>query len=429
MPGSSATGRSALRKTGPLGPLAEREFRLLFSGQLVSLLGTAVAPIALAFAVLDLTGSKTDLGLVLTATWVPQLLLVLFGGVFADRLPRHLVMVGSNLLSGLAQGGIAVLLLTHHAQLWQLVVLQVFRGIAMAFFFPAVQGLIPETVSPSLLQQANALLGMTKNGANIFGAALGGVLVATAGPGWALGFDGATYLISAAILAAMRLKRAERVETPSVWRELAEGWSEFSSRTWLWAVVASAAVGNTVWMGASLVLGPLVAKEYLGGAASWGIIMASQGAGLLAGGLLLLRFRPQRLLLVGMGAFSVAALPIFFLASLRSTPVIAAGYFIAGVSLEIFSILWAMAIQQNVPQEKLSRVSAYDALGSIVFIPLGLSLAGPVADAVGLTNALWGAGLLGTAATVAALGVRDVRELRRRDDEVPVVEPAWEAIS
>jgi predicted MFS family arabinose efflux permease len=388
-----------------------------------------VAPIALAFAVLDLTGSKTDLGLVLTAIWVPQLLLVLFGGVFADRLPRHLVMVGSNLLSGLAQGGIAVLLLTHHAQLWQLIVLQVFRGIAMAFFFPAVQGLIPETVSPSLLQQANALLGMTKNGANIFGAALGGVLVATAGPGWALGFDGATYLISAAILAAMRLKRAERVETPSVWRELAEGWTEFSSRTWLWAVVASAAVGNTVWMGASLVLGPLVAKEYLGGAASWGIIMASQGAGLLAGGLLLLRFRPQRLLLVGMGAFSVAALPVFFLASLRSTPVIAAGYFIAGVSLEIFSILWAMAMQQNVPQEKLSRVSAYDALGSIVFVPLGLSLAGPVADAVGLTNALWGAGLLGTAATVSALGVRDVRELRRRDDEVPAVEPAWEAIS
>jgi predicted MFS family arabinose efflux permease len=388
-----------------------------------------VAPIALAFAVLDLTGSKTDLGLVLTAIWVPQLLLVLFGGVFADRLPRHLVMVGSNLLSGLAQGGIAVLLLTHHAQLWQLIVLQVFRGIAMAFFFPAVQGLIPETVSPSLLQQANALLGMTKNGANIFGAALGGVLVATAGPGWALGFDGATYLISAAILAAMRLKRAERVETPSVWRELAEGWTEFSSRTWLWAVVASAAVGNTVWTGASLVLGPLVAKEYLGGAASWGIIMASQGAGLLAGGLLLLRFRPQRLLLVGMGAFSVAALPIFFLASLRSTPVIAAGYFIAGVSLEIFSILWAMAMQQNVPQEKLSRVSAYDALGSIVFVPLGLSLAGPVADAVGLTNALWGAGLLGTAATVSALGVRDVRELRRRGDEVPAVEPAWEAIS
>jgi len=304
----------------------------------------------------------------------------------------------------------------------------VLRGIAMAFFFPAVQGLIPETVGPGLLQQANALLGMTKNGANIFGAALGGVLVATAGPGWALGFDAATYLASAVILAGMHLQRAERLEAPSVLLELAEGWSEFSSRTWLWAVVASAAVGNTVWMGASLVLGPLVAKQYLGGAASWGVIMASQGAGLLAGGLLLLRFHPQRLLLVGMGSFSVAALPLFFLASVRSTPVIAAGYFVAGVSLEIFSITWAMAMQQNVPQEKLSRVSAYDALGSIVFVPLGLSLAGPVADAVGLTQALWGAAVLGTVATVAALAVRDVRDLRRRDDEVPVIEPAWEAV-
>jgi MFS family permease len=154
MPASSATGRSKLRR---LGPLAEREFRLLFTGQLVTLLGTAVAPIALAFAVLDLTHSGTDLGLVLAAAGVPQLLLVLFGGVFADRLPRHLVMVGSNLLSAAAQGAIAVLLLTHHAQLWQFLALQVVRGTATSFFFPASQGLIPQTVSTYQLQQANAL--------------------------------------------------------------------------------------------------------------------------------------------------------------------------------------------------------------------------------------------------------------------------------
>ena len=387
-----------------------------------------MAPIALAFAVLDLTGSKTDLGLVLTAMWVPQLLLVLFGGVFADRLPRNLVMVGSNLLSGAAQGTIALLILTHHAELWQLIVLQVVRGISMAFFFPASQGLIPETVRPGLLQQANALLGMTKNGANILGAGLGGVLVATAGPGWALAFDGATYVVSAAVLAFMRLHRAHRLETPSVLHELAEGWSEFASRTWLWVVVAAAAVGNTVWMGATMVLGPLVAKQYLGGAASWGLIMASQGAGLLAGGLLLLRFRPQRLLLVGMGAFSLAALPIVFLASLRSTPVIALGYFVAGMTLEIFSIMWAIALQQYVPLEKLSRVSAYDALGSIVFVPLGLSLAGPLADAIGLTQALWLAAALGTASTLAALCVRDVRDLRRRDQAPIVAEPILEGV-
>jgi MFS family permease len=148
-----------LREDGPLGPLVEREFRLLFSGQLVSLLGTAVAPIALAFAVLDLTGSKTDLGLVLTANWVPQVLLVLFGGVFADRLPRNLVMVGSNLVSGGGQAAIAILLLTHHAALWQLIAIQVVRGSAMAFFFPASQGLVPETVRPACSSRRTRCLG------------------------------------------------------------------------------------------------------------------------------------------------------------------------------------------------------------------------------------------------------------------------------
>src|SRR5262249_39912051 len=151
------------------------------------------------------------------------------------------------------------------AELWQLIAIQVVRGSAMAFFFPASQGLVPETVRPSLLQQANALLGMAKNGTIILGAALGGVLVATAGSGWALAFEGATYVASAAVLAAMHLPRADRLETPSFLAELKEGWGEFSSRTWIWVVVACAAVGNTVWMGASQVLGPLVAKQYLGG--------------------------------------------------------------------------------------------------------------------------------------------------------------------
>jgi MFS family permease len=387
-----------------------------------------VAPIALAFAVLDLTGSKTDLGLVLTANWVPQIILVLFGGVFADRLPRNLVMVGSNLVSGVGQATIALLLLTHHAELWQLIAIQIVRGSAMAFFFPASQGLVPEAVRPSLLQQANALLGMTKNGTVILGAALGGVLVATAGSGWALAFDGATYIASAAVLGAMHLPRADRIETPNVLCELAQGWHEFSSRTWLWVIVACAAVGNTVWMGASQVLGPLVAKEYLGGAASWGLILACQGVGLLVGGLLMLRFHPRRPLFVGMGFFTVAALPIVFLASLRSTPVIAFGYFVAGVSLEIFSVAWATALQEHVPLEKISRVSAYDALGSLVLVPIGLSLAGPVADAIGLTEALWLAAILGTSSTLIGLTVRDVRDLRRREVKPRVAEPALESV-
>ena len=412
MQGSIATGPSGAR--GRLGPLGEREFRFLFSGQLVSLLGSAVAPIALAFAVLDLTGSAADLGLVLAATWVPQVLLVLFGGVFADRLPRNLVMVGSNVVSGVAQGAIALLLLADRAELWQLIVLQVVRGVATAFFFPASQGLVPQTVSPDRLQQANALLGMTRNGTNILGAALGGVLVAAAGPGWALAFDGVTYLASAVILAFMRLPRVQRTGAPSVLRELREGWSEFASRTWLWTVVAAAAVTNVVLVGSSQVLGPLVAKESLGGAAAWGAIIACQGVGLLVGGLLMLKFQPRRPLFVGVGSFLVAGLPLVLLATVDSTAVIAFGYLLFGVSVEIFSITWATSLQEHVPLDKPSRVSAYDTLGSVIFVPLGLTIAGPVADAIGLGEALWLGAIIGTATTLAALSVRDVRDLRAR---------------
>ena len=419
MPASSGTGRRRLRRRR-LGPLAEREFRLLFTGQLVSLLGTAVAPIALAFAVLDLTGSKTDLGIVLAANWVPQLVLILFGGVFADRLPRHLVMVGSNVVSGAAQASIAALLLTGTARLWHLIALQVLRGAAFSFFFPASQGLVPETVAPTLLQQANALLGISRNATNVLGAALGGVLVAAASPGWALAFDAGTYLASALVLGAMCLPpRVRTVEAPNVFRELAEGWTEFVSRRWLWAIVAAAGIGNIAWMGGSAVYGPLVARDSLGGAAAWGAIVASEGAGLLLGGLLLLRWRPRRPLFVGTAALATGAIPLLCLASLRSTAVIAAAFLVAGVALELFNTSWATALQEHVPLEKLSRVSSYDALGSFVFIPLGLSIAGPIADAIGLTHALWLAAAVDLGAMLSVLAVREVRELRRIEP-VPV---------
>jgi predicted MFS family arabinose efflux permease len=402
-----------------LGPLAEREFRLLFTGQLVSLLGSAVAPIALAFAVLDLTHSASDLGFVLAAGWVPQLLLVLFGGVFADRLPRHLVMVGSNLLSAAAQGAIALLLLTHHAELWHLLVLQVVRGVATSFFFPASQGLVPQTVPTAELQQANALLGLTRNTTGILGSALGGALVALAGPGWAIAFDGATYGASALVLAGMRLPRATPLEAGGILRELADGWSEFASRAWLWSTVVAAGFGNMAAVGGAMVLGPLVAKQSLSGAGSWAAILACEGAGFLFGGLLLLRWQPHRPLLVGESALLVWALPLVFLASVRSTPAIAAGFFLSGLALEIFNVAWSTALQQHVPLEKLSRVSAYDALGSFVFIPLGLTIIGPIADALGLSETLWLAAGVCVAATLGALSVRDVRELRRKDEPPP----------
>lgn len=398
-----------------LGPLAERQFRLLFSGQLVSMLGSAVAPIALAFGVLDLTGSKSDLGFVLAANWVPQLVLILLGGVFADRLPRHFVMVGANAVSAASQGAIAVLLLTGTAKLWHLIVLQVLRGAAFSFFFPASQGLVPQTVPVAQLQRANVLFSMTRNGTTIVGAALGGALVAATSPGWALAFDGATYLGSALIFLGMRLPpRAATIEAPNMLRELAEGWSEFVSRRWLWTIVVAAGVGNMAWISGN-VYGPLVAKESLGGAAPWGAISACEAAGLLLGGVLLLRYRPRRPLLVGTAALLSGALPLLFLASVRSTVAIGAAYVLAGLALEVFNTTWTTTLQEHIPLEKLSRVSSYDALGSFVFIPLGLSIAGPVADAIGLTHALWLAAAVTSGSMLSALAVRDVRELRARD--------------
>jgi predicted MFS family arabinose efflux permease len=380
------------------------------------MLGSAVAPIALAFGVLDLTGSKTDLGFVLAANWVPQLVLILFGGVFADRLPRNLVMVGANAVSALAQGTIAFLLLTGHARLWHLIALQVLRGAAFSFFFPASQGLVPQTVPIGELQPANVLFSMTRNGTNIVGAALGGALVAATSPGWALAFDGATYLVSAVIFAGMRLPpRAASIEAPNMLRELAEGWSEFVSRRWLWTIVVAAGFGNMAWITGN-VYGPLVAKQSLGGPAPWGAIAACEGVGLLLGGFLLLRYRPGRPLFVGTAALATGALPLLFLANWRWTPAIAAAFLFAGLSLEVFNTTWTTVLQEHIPLEKLSRVTSYDALGSFVFIPLGLTVAGPVADAIGLTHALWLAAAVVTGSMLSALTVRDVRDLRRRDE-------------
>jgi len=336
-------------------------------------------------------------------------------------------MVGSNAVNAAAQAGMATLFLTGHARIWHLIALQVVRGAAVAFFFPASQGLVPETVPRGLLQQANVLLGMSRNGTTILGAALGGVLVAVSSPGWALAFDAATYLASAIVLAGMRLpRRLASVEAPNILHELAEGWSEFVSRRWLWTIVVGAGFGNMAAFGATAVYGPQVADISLGGAAAWGAISACEGVGLLVGGLILLRYRPARPLFIGVAVLLVWPLPLFFLASLRSTAAIAAGYLLAGIALELFNTSWATALQQHVPLEKLSRVSSYDALGSFVFIPLGLTIAGPVAGAIGLTHALWLAAAAATVSTLCELAVREVRELRRMDD-VPAAEPAWEA--
>ncbi len=404
--------------TAALAPLRHRPFRLLFAGRLASLAGSAVAPIALAFAVLEIGGSATDLGIVLAVGTLPQIALFLFGGVIADRLPRNLVMVGSDVVSAAAQSVVAVLVLTGEAEIWHLAALNAVRGAATAFFFPAAQGLTPQTVPNDELQEANALLRLTFAGTNIVGAALGGILVAVVGPGWALAWDALTYLVGGAFIAAIRVPSTRVVQAgSSVLRELREGWAEFSGRTWLWTIVAAAAFGNMANQIGFNVLGPVIADTELGGARAWGLIVAAMGVGFLLGGLTAFRVRPRRPLYFGQVVMVLGAGAMVGLALGLPTWGVALGAVVSGAAFELFGVFWELTLQQHVPRDRLSRVASYDALGSFVAIPVGQLLAGPLAAAVGVTTAVWLAVGVYVFAQGAVLLVPDVRRLERTDLE------------
>ncbi len=403
-----------MRHSTAVAPLREREFRLLFAGRTISLVGSAIAPVALAFAVLDLTGSKTDLGLVLACREIPLILFLLVGGIWADRLPRNKVMTSANVVSAFAQASAAALLITGNAEIWHLAALASVNGGASAFFFPASAGVTPQTVPSTLLQDANALLALAMSSASIGGAALGGFLVAAFDPGWAIAIDAGTYLLGGSMIALMRLPAIAANETPRFLSELAVGWREFRSRDWLWSIVLQFSLLLMVTIGAFSVLGPVIADEELGGAKAWGAILTAEAAGLVAGGLLGLRFRPRRMLLAATLGILLGPLPLVALGLGLSLPAIIAAAFVAGIGIEIFNLLWNTTVQQEIPPETISRVYSYDALGSLGLVPLGLALAGPVADAVGVEATLLGAAAIGMAVTLAVLAVPGVRTLERR---------------
>lgn len=372
-----------------------------------------MAPVALAFGVLTtLHGSPTDLGIILAARMVPTVCFILLGGVLGDRLPRNVVMVGSNLVSGASQAVSAALLLTGTASVAALAALAAVNGLSSAFFMPASEGIVPQVVSPDILQEANALLRLSLNATNILGAAIGGLVVAAASPGWAIAVDAVSFFVAAAATASMRLPQAI-AGARSVLQDLRDGWRDFWSRTWLWAIVIQFGVVNAAQTGAIDVLGPKVAKEHLGGAAAWGAFLTATSVGLVTSGLVLMRWRPRRLLLAATWAVFPFALPLAALAVPVPGAVLAATGFVWGFSSEIFGVMWTVAMQQQIPREKLSRVLSYDMLGSFVLMPIGVAAAGPVAAVVGERATLAGCAVLTVAATAPVLLSRDVRSLTR----------------
>ena len=400
--------------TVPSGPLRSRNFRLLLACDVISAIGTAVATVALPFAVLRIGGSASDVGYVAAAYLVPLIGFLLLGGVVADRLPRHQVMVAANALQALAQAASAALLLTGHARVWELAALAALRGVGTGFYFPASEGLLPHTVPADQRAPANALDRIGRNSGQIGGAALGGLLVGLAGPGWGLAADAVSFAVAGALRAGMRFPALPQTPRTGLVHELREGWRDFISRRWLWAIVAQFAFVVAVLAGTQSVLGPLVADAHLGGARSWGLILAAEGVGAVAGGFIMIRYRPRRMLLAASLAVPADCVFLLALAVPLSVPVIAAAAFLTGVCVEVFSVNWATAMQQEIPPAMLSRLSSYDALGSFALAPVGTVVAGPLASSFGTGPVLLAGAVLVAALTGAVLLVPEVRQLQRQ---------------
>ena len=370
--------------------LREREFRRFFIGQAASLLGDGFVNVAIAFAVLELTGSVADVGFVFAARTAFLAVFLLIGGVVADRLPRRAVMIGSDVVRFGSQGLLAALLLSGHAHLWQLLVLQAVHGTASAFFMPAITGLIPQTVGPEHLQEANALRWSADSAGRVVGPAIAGVLVATIGAGAALAVDSGSFAVSALFLASLRLPPHKVRERQSIVRELAEGWHAFRATTWLLTANVLAAFANMLLFAPFFVLGPAVAKRFLGGAGSWALIVSAFGIGSIAGGALAYRLRPRHPIATGLALVVLFAPPLAALALHAPAWVTAPLAFFAGAELTLGNTLWETTLQNVVPEHLLSRLVAYDWLTALVFQPIGQALIGLVAAEVfGLGETLW----------------------------------------
>jgi MFS family permease len=396
-------------------------FRLLFWGQALSTVGDRITPVAIAFAVLEL-GDATDLGIVLAAGGIPFALFSIAGGVVSDRVGRREVMVASDVARALAQALTASLLLTGQAEVWMLVVLSAVYGTAAAVFMPAMMGLIPQTVEPERLQQANALLGFTRSVATVAGPALAGIVVALAGPGEAIALDAVTFVISALCLVALRPEGAghdTEGEDPFMARMRA-GWREVRARPWLsYGLVAMAAYHVCV-LPAVFVLGPVLAEEELSGATSWATIVTCFGLGTVIGNLLALRVRLRRPVFVAAAALVGAATQAAIIGSGLGTAGIAALELVAGVAVSLFFTLWDTSIQEQVPPHAVSRVSSYDFAVSLGLMPIGMAVAGPAADAFGVHATLFGMSVLGVVAALAWLAAPGVRAVRPKGMEPAV---------
>ena len=387
--------------------------RLFFIGQTASQIGSGMAPVAIVFAVLA-HGTASDVGYVLAAGTVPLVILLLVGGVVGDRMSRRKLMLQSDSLRTFAECALGLWVLLGNPPLWGFMALAALMGIGQAFFNPALTGIVPQMLNDEKLQQGNALNGISNSSGGVIGPAIAGVIVAVSSPGWAILIDGLTYLVSVVSLAMIRIDWQASEDSDSFISLLRQGWREFWSRTWLWAIVVEASFVNALFA-SFLVLGPVVAKQSLGGAKSWGAILAAEGLGAVVGGIIMLRVHPRRPLLVATLSALVFPVPLFFVAARSPTIVIALSGFLAGSFITVFAVQWNTTVQREIPSDVLSRVSAYDWFGSLALMPIAMALVGPLSSRIGITTTLVGSGVLMMALVLSVLLVPSVIRLRAPD--------------
>ena len=398
--------------------LGFRDFRLLLADRLIAPASVGFSIVGVSFAVLKATNSATDLSYVLAAQIAPSLVFALIGGVAADRFPPQRVIVAANLFMALGEGTFGVLVLTGRTPLWAMIGLETITGTGAAIFYPASQALLPRLVPRGLLQEASAISRLAMNTGQMSGAAVAGLLVAAAGAGWALLLCGIGMVATVPLLLSIRGSRPDTGQEPrpgpasSMLTELREGWSEFRSHTWLWVIVAQFCVVMMAWYGAFSVLGPVVARQHLGGPAAWGAITAADAFGLIAGGLASLRFTPRRpMLFVVLTGGAVAISPLS-LAMVLPLAAVCVASFGLGVFVEMMMVQWTVTMARNIPSDKLARVSSYDVLGSVMAMPAGALIAGPLGTAIGISNAQYAAAAAIIIASALALIPRDIRTIR-----------------
>jgi MFS family permease len=398
--------------------LAIRDFRILLIDRLLAPFSNGFSMVGVSFAVLNLTGSTADLSYVLAAQVAPMLVFTLISGVFADRLRPQWVIIAGNIAVIAGEGTFGVLVLTGHPALGTMICLEALNGIGAAMFYPASQALLPQIVPDALLQEGSSISRLAMNTGQMTGAASAGLVVALLGPGWALTLCAVGMTGTIPLLLSLKGSRALRFAAAKgggMVTELREGWTEFRSHTWLWATVIQYALVMMAFNGAFLVLGPVVARTSLGGPAAWGAITAADALGLVAGGVVSLRYTPRKPMLFVVGSGAAIALTPLALALVLPLPVICLCAFALGTLIEVMMVQWTVQMATRIPSDKLARVSSYDALGSMSAMPLGALLAGPLAAAIGVSTTQFAAAAVIVVASALTLIPREIWTIRADD--------------